>query len=347
MKNVKAIGTYAAEKPLETLQINRRALTERDVEIEIMFCGVCHSDLHAARNEWKGSNYPLVPGHEIVGKVTATGNLVKKFTIGQMVAVGVIVDSCGKCGPCVQELEQYCDLSPTYTYNSPDKHLGGQTFGGYSKLIVTDEKFVFAVPENLDPAAAAPLLCAGITTYSPLRYWKVGPGKKVGVIGIGGLGHMAVKFAAAFGAEVIAFTHSASKKEEAKRLGAHDVVVSSDKEDMKRYHRKLDFIVNTVSAQHDINKILGLLTFNGVHALVGLPMDPFSLEPFSIVDQRKIFTGSSIGSVKETEEMLKFCGEHGITADIELIQPNEINEAWERMLKGDVRYRFVLDLRGL
>lgn len=347
MKTIKAIGTYAAEKPLESLQIQRRDLTPHDVEIEIMFCGVCHSDLHAARNEWKGSHYPLVPGHEIVGKITAIGSEVKNFKIGQIAAVGVIVDSCGHCSPCQQELEQYCDESPTYTYNSPDKFLGGQTFGGYSKLIVTDKKFVFPLPENLDPAAAAPLLCAGITTYSPLKFWNAGPGKKVGVIGIGGLGHMAVKFAAAFGTEVIAFTHSASKKEEAQRLGAHDVVVSNDKEDMKRYSRKLDLIINTVSAPHDINKILGLLKFNGVHALVGLPMDPFSLQPFSIVDQRKIFTGSSIGSVKETHEMLEFCGKHQITADIELIQPHEINEAWEKMLQGKVRYRFVLDLRGL
>jgi len=345
--NSKAIGTYAAEKPLEMLTIQRRDVTPHDVEIEILFCGICHSDLHSARNEWHGTIYPIVPGHEIVGKVTKVGNHVTKFKVGDIAAVGCMVDSCRNCAPCKDGLEQFCEPGMTQTFNSPDKHLGGMTFGGYSDSIVVDESFVLRVPENLDLAATAPLLCAGITTYSPLRHWNVGPGKKVGVVGIGGLGHMAVKIAKAMGAHVVVFTTSASKTTDAKHLGADEVVLSTDPEQMRQHANSLHFILDAVSAQHDVNAYLSLLKVDGALVLVGAPMEPLPVISFSLIVGRKSFAGSLIGGIAETQEMLDFCGKHDIVADIELIGAHQVNEAYERLLKGDVRYRFVIDMASL
>ena len=346
-KEVTAFGTEAAEKPLQQLTINRRNPTPHDVEIEILYCGVCHSDLHQARNEWHSTVYPCVPGHEIVGKIVSTGDHVSKFKVGDYAAVGCMVDSCRECQYCKEGLEQYCEEGNTGTYNSPDKHLGMQTYGGYSESIVVDEAFVLRVPENLDLAAAAPLLCAGITTYSPLKHWKVGPGQKVGIVGIGGLGHMAVKLAKAMGAEVIVFTTSSSKVEDAKRLGADDVVLSKDREQMQRYAGKLHFILDAVSAQHDINAYLSQLRVDGVLALVGAPEHPLPVAAFSLIPFRRSFAGSMIGGIAETQEMLDFCGRHNIVSDIELINIQQINEAYERLLKGDVRYRFVIDMASI
>jgi uncharacterized zinc-type alcohol dehydrogenase-like protein len=346
-KNIKAFGTEAAEAPLQALSINRRKPTPHDVEIEILYCGVCHSDLHTARNEWHGTIYPCVPGHEIVGRVVSVGSHVSKFKAGDLAAVGCMVDSCRECEHCAEGLEQYCERGNTGTYNSPDKHLGGQTYGGYSESIVVDESFVLKVPENLDLAAVAPLLCAGITTYSPLKHWKVGPGQKVGVVGLGGLGHMAVKLAKAMGAEVIVFTTSPSKVEDAKRLGADDVVLSKDAADMQRYARKLHFVLDAVSAEHDINAYLALLKVDGSLVLVGAPENPLPVAAFSLIPKRRSFSGSMIGGIAETQEMLDFCGKHGITSDIEMINIQQINEAYERLLKGDVKYRFVIDMASL
>ncbi len=346
-KQAKAFGNHAADKPLESLSIGRRNVTPHDVAIEILYCGVCHSDLHQARNDWHGTVYPCVPGHEIVGRVTAVGTHVTKFKAGDIVAVGCMVDSCRECEQCKNDLEQFCDASPTYTYNSPDKHSGGQTFGGYSENIVVDEHFVLRVPSNLDLAATAPLLCAGITTYSPLKHWKVGSGTKVGVVGIGGLGHMAVKLAKAMGAYVVAFTTSASKTEEAKRLGADEAVVSTDKEAMTKHGKSLHVVLDTVAAAHDVNMYLSLLKLDGALVLVGLPDSALPVQPFSVVSNRRIFTGSSIGGIAETQEMLDFCSKHNIVSDIELIDIQQINEAYQRMLKGDVRYRFVIDMASL
>ena len=347
LKAVKAYGNDAATAPLHSLQITRREPTPHDVEIEILFCGVCHSDLHTARNEWHGTIYPCVPGHEIVGKVVRVGNHVTKFKVGDHAAVGCLVDSCRDCQYCKEDLEQYCENGSTGTYNSPDPHLGLHTFGGYSESIVVDEAFVLRVPENLDLAATAPLLCAGITTYSPLRHWKVGPGKKVGIVGLGGLGHMGVKLAKAMGAEVIVFTTSESKVEDARRLGADDVVLSKDPEQMKRYQGKLHFVLDAVSAQHDINAYLGLLRVDGSLALVGAPEHPLPVAAFSLIPYRRTFAGSMIGGIAETQEMLDFCGQHNIVSDIEMIRMQEINEAYERLLKGDVKYRFVIDMASL
>jgi uncharacterized zinc-type alcohol dehydrogenase-like protein len=317
------------------------------VEIEILFCGVCHSDLHTARNEWHGSVYPVVPGHEIVGKVTRTGSHVKKYKTGDMVAVGCMVDSCRECDHCKQGLEQYCDHGSILTYNSPDKHSGKQTFGGYSESIVVDEDFVLRVPENLDPAAAAPLLCAGITTYSPLKHWNVGPGQKVGVVGIGGLGHMGIKLAKALGAYVVVFTTSQSKVADAKRLGADEVVLSKDPEQMAKHTGSLHFILDTVSAQHDLNAYLSLLRVDGTLALVGAPENPLPVAAFSLIPYRKSLAGSTIGSIAETQEVLDFCAKHNIAADIEIIPIQRINEAYDRLLKSDVHYRFVIDMASL
>lgn len=346
-KQTKAFGTEAADALLEQLNIGRREPTQHDVEIEILYCGVCHSDLHTARNEWHGTIYPCVPGHEIVGRVVSVGNHVSKFKVEDLVAVGCMVDSCRECNYCKEGLEQYCEEGNTGTYNSPDKHLGAQTYGGYSESIVVDEAFVLRVPENLDPAATAPLLCAGITTYSPLKHWNVGPGKKVGIVGIGGLGHMGVKLAKAMGAEVIVFTTSVSKFEDAKRLGADDVVFSKDKEQMQRYAGKLHFVLDCVSAQHDINAYLNLLRVDGSLALVGAPEHPLPVAAFSLIPYRRSFAGSMIGGIAETQEMLDFCGKHNIVADIEMISIQQINEAYERLLKGDVKYRFVIDMASL
>lgn len=345
--SVKAFGTEAAKAPLNELSINRRKATPHDVEIEILFCGVCHSDLHTARNEWHGTTYPCVPGHEIVGKVISVGNHVSKFKIGDVVGVGCLVDSCRECEYCKEGLEQYCEPGNTQTYNSPDKYLGTPTFGGYSESVVVDEDFVLHIPENLDLAATAPLLCAGITTYSPLHHWKVGPGKKVGIVGIGGLGHMGIKIAKAMGAHVVAFTTSESKFAEAKRLGADEVVLSKDDTQMAAYKGKLHFILDAVSADHDINAYLGLLRVDGSLALVGAPEEPLPVAAFSVIIGRKSFAGSSIGGIAETQEMLDFCGKHNITADIEMIDIQNINDAYERLLKGDVKYRFVIDMASL
>jgi uncharacterized zinc-type alcohol dehydrogenase-like protein len=346
-KQVKAFGTEAADALLQQLNIQRRNATPHDVEIEILYCGVCHSDLHTARNEWHSTIYPCVPGHEIVGRIVRVGDHVRKFKAGDLAAVGCMVDSCRQCDYCNEGLEQYCEEGNTGTYNSPDKHLGTQTYGGYSESIVVDEAFVLRIPGNLDLAATAPLLCAGITMYSPLKHWNVGPGKKVGIVGIGGLGHMGVKLAKAMGAEVIVFTTSPSKFEDARRLGADEVVLSKDKEQMKQYADKLHFVLDAVSAQHDINAYLKLLRVDGTLALVGAPEHPLAVAAFSLIPYRRCFAGSTIGGIAETQEMLDFCGKHNIVADIEMINIQQINEAYERLLKGDVKYRFVIDMASL
>lgn len=346
-KQIKAFGNKSADAPLNELNINRRKPTPHDVEIEILYCGVCHSDLHTARSEWHGTIYPCVPGHEIVGKIVSVGNHVTKFKVGDHAAVGCMVDSCRKCDYCKEGLEQYCAPGMTGTYNAFDKHLDTHTFGGYSESIVVDEAFVLRVPENLDLAAAAPLLCAGITTYSPLKHWNVGPGKKVGIVGIGGLGHMAVKLAKAMGAEVIVYTTSPSKVEDAKRLGADDVILSKEAQQMKKYAGKLHFVLDAVSAQHDINDYLNLLRVDGSLALVGAPEHPLPVAAFSLIPYRRSFSGSMIGGIAETQEMLEFCGKHNIVSDIEMINIQQINEAYERLLKGDVKYRFVIDMASL
>lgn len=346
-KETRAFGTAAADADLQQLNIRRRTPTPHDVEIEILYCGVCHSDLHTARNEWHGTIYPCVPGHEIVGRIVSVGDHVSKFKVGDLAAVGCMVDSCRECSYCKEGLEQYCENGNIQTYNSPDKHLGTQTYGGYSESIVVDEAYVLRVPENLDLAATAPLLCAGITTYSPLRHWKVGAGQKVGVVGLGGLGHMGVKLAKAMGAEVIVYTTSQSKVEDAQRLGADDVVLSKDEAQMAKYAGKLHFVLDTVSGSHDINAYLSLLRVDGALALVGAPEHPLPVAAFSLIPYRRSFAGSTIGSIAETQEMLDFCGKHGIVADIEMINIQQINEAYERLLKGDVKYRFVIDMASL
>lgn len=346
-RNVKAYGTEAAVEPLKQMKIQRRKPTENDVEIEILYCGVCHSDLHTARNEWHGSVYPVVPGHEIVGKVRSVGPGVTKFKPGDLAAVGCMVDSCRDCEHCRDGLEQYCENGNTMTYNSYDKHLGLRTYGGYSESIVVDQDFVLRVPENLELAAVAPLLCAGITTWSPLRHWKVGPGMRVGIVGIGGLGHMGIKLAKALGAYVVVFTTSESKVEDARRLGANETVLSKVPEQMANFYGKLDFILDTVSASHDINEYLKLLKVDGTLTLVGAPENPLSVAAFSLIPTRKSFAGSTIGGIAETQEMLDFCSKHNITADIELINISQINEAYERLLKNDVKYRFVIDMASL
>jgi alcohol dehydrogenase (NADP+) len=346
-KTIKAFGTEAAEVPLSQVHINRRKPTPHDVEIDILYCGVCHSDLHIARNEWHGTIYPCVPGHEIVGRIVRVGDHVTKFKVGDVGAIGCLVDSCRQCEYCREDLEQYCEQGNIQTYNSPDKYLGTQTYGGYSESIVVDEAFVLRVPGNLDLAATAPLLCAGITTYSPLKHWQVGPGQKVGVVGLGGLGHMAVKIAKAMGAEVIVYTTSPEKVGDAKRLGADDVVLSKDNEQMKRYAGKLHFVLDAVSADHDINAYLNQLRIDGILVLVGAPENPLPVAAFSLIPSRRTFAGSMIGGIAETQEMLDFCGRHNIVSDIELIRIQQINEAYERLLKGDVKYRFVIDMASL
>jgi len=344
---VKAFGTIAPDADLKAMDIERREVKAKDIAIDILYCGVCHSDLHTARNEWHNTIYPNVPGHEIVGRVTKVGPEVSGFKVGDLAAVGCMVDSCRECDSCKEGLEQYCEQGNIGTYNAPDKHLGVQTFGGYSQSIVVDEAFVLHVPQNLDLAATAPLLCAGITTYSPLKHWNVGPGKKVGIVGIGGLGHMAVKIAKAMGAHVVVITTSTSKTEDAQRLGADEVVLSTDEEQMKQHANSLHFILDCVSAQHDINAYLGLLKRDGSLTLVGAPEHPLPVAAFSLIPTRRSFSGSMIGGIAETQEMLDFCGQHKITADIELIHMQDINTAYERLLKGDVKYRFVIDMASL
>lgn len=346
-KDTKAWGTNGAKEQLGPMIIKRRAVQAHDIEIEILFCGVCHSDLHTARNEWHGTVYPCVPGHEIVGRVTKTGNHVKNFKVGDLAAVGCMVDSCGECDHCKQGLEQYCVPGFTGTYNDPDEILGGRTFGGYTESVVVHERFVLRVPENLDLAATAPLLCAGITTYSPLRHWNAGPGKKVGVVGLGGLGHMAVKLANAMGAHVTVFTTSEGKREDAKKLGAHEVILSKDADQMKKAQSSFDIIIDAVSADHDINSYLRLVKLDGSLTLVGLPENPLSVAAFNLVLPRRNFTGSAIGGIPETQEMLDFCGKHNIVSDIEMINISQVNDAYERLLKGDVRFRFVIDMKSI
>jgi uncharacterized zinc-type alcohol dehydrogenase-like protein len=346
-RDVKAFGTEAADARLARINIQRRKPMPHDIEIEILYCGVCHSDLHTARNEWHGTIYPCVPGHEIVGKIISVGKQVTKFKIDDLAAVGCMVDSCRECGFCKQGLEQYCEQGNVQTYNSPDQYLGKQTYGGYSERIVVHEDFVLRVPENLDLAAAAPLLCAGITTYSPLKHWNIGPGKKVGVVGIGGLGHMAIKLAKAMRATVVVFTTSPSKIEDAKRLGADHVVLSKDEDQMNRHNGTLHFVLDTVSGQHDINVYLNLLQVDGSLTLVGAPEHPLPVAPFSLIPFRRSFSGSTIGGIAETQEMLDFCSRHNIVSDIEIIRIQEINEAYDRLLKGDVKYRFVIDMASL
>jgi alcohol dehydrogenase (NADP+) len=345
--SVKAFGTEAPTADLKQMQISRRETTAKDVEIDILYCGVCHSDIHTARNEWPGTRYPNVPGHEIVGRVAKVGSGVAKFKIGDLAAVGCIVDSCRHCESCREGLEQYCENGMIGTYNAPDAHLGTHTFGGYSERVVVDEDFVLHMPANLDLAAAAPLLCAGITTYSPLRHWKVGPGQKIGIVGIGGLGHMGVKLAKAMGAQVVVITTSAAKIDDAKRLGADEVILSTDRAQMKQNASTLHFILDCVSAEHEIDTYLRLLKRDGQLVLVGAPAEPLPVAPFSLILMRKSFAGSMIGGIAETQEMLDFCGQHNITSDIELINIQDINLAYERMLKGEVKYRFVIDMASL
>ena len=349
MYNAKAYSAASQTSPLASTTIARRDPTEKDVQIEILFCGICHSDLHQARNEWSGvmpTVYPCVPGHEIVGRVTKVGPEVTKFKVGDLAAVGCMVDSDGTCKECKEGLEQFCP-NFTLTYNFPDKRSGGVTYGGYSDSIVVTERFVLKVPANLDLAGTAPLLCAGITTFSPLHHWGVTKGKKVGVVGLGGLGHMGVKFAHALGAHVVLFTTSPNKKDDALRLGADEVVVSRDANQMAKHAGSFDFILDCVSADHDVNALLGLLGRDGNLTLVGAPEKPMPVSSFNLIFGRRSLSGSPIGGIKETQEMLDFCGKHKITADVEVIPIQKVNEAYDRLLKADVKYRFSIDMASL
>ena len=349
MPKAKAYSAAGATSPLASTTISRRDPTERDVQIEILFCGICHSDLHTVRNEWKEvmpTVYPCVPGHEIVGRVTKVGSAVSKFKPGDLASVGCMVDSDRTCPECQAGLEQFCP-NFTLTYNFPDKHLGGVTFGGYSDSIVVDQRFVLRVPSNLSLAGVAPLLCAGITTYSPLRHWGVGKGKKVGIVGLGGLGHMGVKFAHTLGAHVVVFSTSPNKKDDALRLGADEVVISKNANEMEKHVGSFDFILDAVSADHDINAYINLLRRDGNLTLVGAPEKPLAVAAFGLLFGRKSLSGSPIGGIPETQEMLDFCGKHNITADVEVIPIQKVNEAYERLLKADVKYRFSIDMASL
>jgi uncharacterized zinc-type alcohol dehydrogenase-like protein len=346
----KSFAAQSATSRLDAFTLQRRTPRANDVQIEILYCGVCHSDLHTVRNEWSAfapTVYPCVPGHEIVGRVVKAGSAVKKFKEGDIAAVGCMVDSCRKCPSCLAGEEQYCENGMTLTYASKDKILGGVTYGGYSDSIVVDQAYVLRVPKGLDPAGAAPLLCAGITTYSPLRHWNVGKGQKVGIVGLGGLGHMGLKLAKAFGANVALFTTSPHKTADAVRLGADDVILSTDSAAMQKHAGSFDFILDTVSGDHDLNAYLHLLKLNGAMTLVGAPSKPLAVAAFSLIMKRRQLAGSTIGGIRETQEMLDFCGEKGIAADIELIRIQQINEAYERLLKSDVKYRFVIDIASL
>lgn len=342
---VKAYGTEAADAPIHSLEIQRRALLPNDVEVDILYCGICHSDLHAVKNDWGGTTYPIVPGHEIVGRIAQIGNEVTRFKVGDLAAIGCIVDSCGHCHQCHEGEEQFCENGWTVVFNSPDKISGGQTYGGFSERIVAKADYVLKMPENVDLAASAPILCAGITVYSPLKHWKAGPGKKIGIIGIGGLGHIAIKIAKAMGAHVVVFTTSVTKMEDAKKLGADEAVLSTNTGQMKT-QSGFDMILDTVSAKHDVNTYLKALKVDGSLVLVGLPNQPLEIGAFNVVNGRKSFSGSNIGGIAETQEVIDFCAQHNITADIELIKADEINEALERLEKGDVKYRFVIDIAG-
>ena len=347
MMKTNAYAAQNATTPLAPFSFERRKLGKDDVQIEILFCGVCHSDLHTVRSEWSSTTYPCVPGHEIVGRVVKVGKDVNKFEEGDTVGVGCMVDSCLTCANCKENLEQFCEKGTIFTYNSPDKHTGGITYGGYSESIVVSKEFVLKIPENLDLAATAPLLCAGITTYSPLRYHNVSKGQKVGVVGLGGLGHIGVKLAKALGAHVMVFTTSPSKVEDALRLGADEVVNSNNEDEMQKHLNSFHFILDTVSAKHDINAYLLLLRRDGNLTQVGVPPEPLLLSVGSLIFGRRSLSGSLIGGIKETQEMLDFCGKHNVTADIELIPIQNINEAYDRLVKSDVKYRFVIDMASL
>ncbi len=350
MSNTQAFAAFGATEALKPFQFDRRTVGASDVQIEILYCGVCHSDLHTARSEWAGTEYPVVPGHEIVGRVTAVGVKVKSFKVGDLAGVGCLVDSCRDCPSCSEGLEQYCDTGGmVFTYNSPDKHLPGQrTYGGYSTQIVVDQDFALRVSPKLELAAVAPLLCAGITTYSPLRHWDVKKGQKVGVVGLGGLGHMGVKFSHAFGAHTVLFTTSPKKVEDGLKLGANEVVISSDEAQMSAHAGSFDFILNTAAASHNLDAYSSLLKRDGTMCLVGVPEHAHPSPSIqSLIFKRRSIAGSLIGGIKETQEMLDFCAEHGIVSEIELIPMQQINEAYERMLKSDVKYRFVIDLSSL
>jgi uncharacterized zinc-type alcohol dehydrogenase-like protein len=349
MFNAKAYSAVSATSPLTSTTIPRRDTTEHDVQIEILFCGICHSDLHSVRNEWSSimpTIYPIVPGHEIVGRVTKVGSGVTRFKPGDLAGVGCLVDSDHTCPNCRDDLEQLCP-NQTLTFNSPDKHLGGVTYGGYSESIVVDEQFVLRVPANLDLAGVAPLLCAGITTYSPIRRWGDIKGKKVGVVGLGGLGHMGVKFARAFGAHVVVFTTSSGKKEDALRLGADEVIISTNADEMQKHAGSFNFILDTIAADHDINAYINMLGRDGNITLVGAPEKPLAVSAFALLLGRRSLSGSLIGGIAETQEMLDFCAEHNITSDVEVIPIQKVNEAYERLVKSDVKYRFSIDMASL
>jgi alcohol dehydrogenase (NADP+) len=347
---MKAISAYAAHGPTEDLKpfsLNRRELREKDIFIEILYCGVCHSDIHQVRNEWGSTRYPIVPGHEIVGRISAVGSSVKKFKAGDIAGVGCLVDSCRTCTNCSKGLEQYCRNGNIPTYNGIDKISGELTYGGYSQSIVVDEDFVLHVSDKLPLEKVAPLLCAGITTYSPLMHWKVGKGHKVGVVGLGGLGHMAVKFAASFGAEVTMLSTSASKEKDARALGAHNFVLTTDKEQLTPYSSYFDFIIDSVSAPHNYSDYLNMLNYDGVMICVGAPPAAAEIPPFNLIGKRRSIAGSLIGGIAETQEMLDYCATHNITSDVEVIPMDQINTAYDRMMKGDVKYRFVIDMSSL
>jgi uncharacterized zinc-type alcohol dehydrogenase-like protein len=347
MLTARAYAAHSAGAPFAPFQVARRAVGDRDVLVEIAFCGICHSDIHQVRNEWGESTYPMVPGHEIVGRVTRVGSRVEKFRVGDLAAVGCMVDSCRTCESCRRDLEQFCEQGPAFTYNSTEMDRRTPTYGGYSSHVVVDEKFTLRVPNGLDPAGTAPLLCAGITTYSPLRHWKTKPGDRVGVVGLGGLGHMAVKLAASMGAEVTMLSTSRSKKADARRLGAHEFALTSEPSTFDRLARRFDLILDTVSAPHDLNDYIGLLKVEGTMVLLGVPPAPPPVHAFSLIGGRRMLAGSLIGGIAETQEMLEYCAKHGIVSDVEVIPAHRIDEAYERTVRGDVRYRFVIDVSTL
>ena len=347
MPATKAYAAQSATTPLASWTFERRTPKPYDVQIDILFCGVCHSDLHQVRNEWGNSVFPMVPGHEIVGRVTAIGEKVTKFKVGELAAIGCLVDSCRECDNCKEGLEQYCSNGMVGTYNGMEKDGSGATYGGYSKMILAHEDFVLHISDKLPLEGIAPLLCAGITTYSPLRHWKVGKGQKVGILGLGGLGHMGVKLAVSFGAEVTMLSHSASKKADAEKLGAHHFLLTTDEAQIKAAANSFDFILNTVSAPHDYNMYLNLLKTNGTMVCVGAPPAPAQVPAFNLIFQRRAIAGSLIGGLPETQEMLDYCAAHKIVSDVEVIDIKDINESYERMIKGDVRYRFVIDMATL
>jgi uncharacterized zinc-type alcohol dehydrogenase-like protein len=347
MLSTKGYAAKTHTSPLEPFTFERRDPGPRDVLIEIQYCGICHSDIHQTRDEWGGSIFPMVPGHEIIGRVAEVGSQVTRFTIGEPAGVGTIVDSCRVCESCREGLEQYCTDHPVWTYNARERDGKTPTYGGYSNQIVVDEHYALKLPPTLPPAGAAPLLCAGITTYSPLKHFNVGPGQRVGIVGLGGLGHMAVKFASSMGAEVTVFSTSKTKAQDARCLGAADFVVSSDSKNLDALANRFDFILDTVSAPHDVNAYLDLVRRDGVLTMVGVPPKALEIEPFSLILKRRRLTGSGVGGLRETQDMLDYCADHHITSDVEVIPIQQVNEAYERTLKGDVRYRFVLDMRTL